>query len=157
MKKVLVAVLLSLFVCNVAFSGSEGKGEVKLRSNIVDYFIKYIKTPGKNPFVFILSDDGSWATYYYCRQGTGACQDRGGIQQGIKKCESKTNTKCGLFARRRTVVWKNGINKGGKKVAIKSKWSDTQIKAKLTELGFLGYTIKTTTSSIEDEDKKKAS
>ena len=90
-----------------------------------------------------MADDGSWAIFYYCRQSTGACQDRGGIQQAIKKCESKTNTKCGLIARRRTVVWKNGINKGGKQGAIKSKWSEDEIRAKLTELGFLGEATST--------------
>ena len=156
MKKLLGILVLGLLCCNVGFASIIGKGEVKLSQGLFDYFIKYIKTPGKNPFVFILSDDGSWAIFYYCRQSTGACQDRGGIQQAIKKCESKTNTKCGLFARRRTVVWKNGINKGGKQGAIKSNWSDAQIKAKLTELGFLGYTTKTTTSSVKSEKQKKS-
>ncbi len=145
-----------LLVCNVAFASIIGKGEVKLSRGAVDYFIKYIKTPGKHPFVFILADNGRWATYYYCAIGQGACEDRGGIQQAIIRCERETNTKCGLFARRRTVVWKNGINKGGKQGKIKSKWSDKEVIAKLTELGFLGGSTSTTTKETKKKEKKIA-
>ena len=52
----------------------------------------------------------------------------------------KSKKKCNIFAKGRTIKWRNGINKGNKESRFKSKWSETQIKAKLTELGFLGNT-----------------
>ena len=86
--------------------------------------------------MFIISKDSTWAIYYYCPDGAGNC--RGSDYPIIKKCESQTGTECGLFARGRTVKWKNGINKGNKESKFNSKWSDAEIIAKLTELGFLG-------------------
>ena len=115
-----------------------GKGDLKMEPWAIDYFIKYIKGKHSNsPELFIIANDSSWATYYYCASGPGNC--RGRAAPGIKICERESNSECGLFARGRTIKWKNGINPGkGKTSRIKSKWSDTEIIAKLTELGFVG-------------------
>ena len=62
----------------------------------------------------------------------------------IDMCEQYYNGKeCKIFARRRTVKWKNEINKGNKESRFNSKWSDAEIRAKLTELGFLGEATST--------------
>ena len=45
-----------------------------------------------------------------------------------------------MFAHNRTIKWNNGINKRTK---INSKWSDSEVRAKLTELGFLGEATST--------------
>ena len=150
MKKLLGIVVLSLLLSTNAF-GKPGKGELKLEPWAVDYFIKYLR--GKHseaPELFIISKDSSWATYYYCPDGAGNCA--GSDMEGIKICERKTDTECGLFARGRSIRWKNGINPGkGKASRINSKWSDSEIKAKLTELGFLGGETK----EIEKKETKK--
>ena len=45
---------------------------------------------------------------------------------------------CKVFAKRRIVKWKNDINPGkGKESKFNSKWSDTKIRERLNELGFL--------------------
>ena len=135
-----------------------GKGDLKLDSWTIDKFIKYIKGKhSKSPELFIVSKDGTWSMYYYCGAGAGNC--RGSASPGIKKCERATNTDCGLFARGRSIKWKNGINPGkGKASTIKSKWNDDQIRAKLTELGFLGGSISSTeitTPKITKKTEKK--
>jgi hypothetical protein len=53
------------------------------------------------------------------------------------------------------VKWQNGINSGHyKKSSIKSKWSDAEIRAKLTEMGFLGGNTSSTTTTTPKITKK---
>ena len=69
----------------------------------------------------------------------------------MKRCKSYTKQECALFAKRRVVVWKNGINDGKKKSRFNSKMTNSEIKAKLTELGFYGNAqVKKTTNNISD-------
>ena len=153
MKKILGIIVLSLLLSLNANAGTKkGKGEVTIDDSTVEYFIQYLRgKKNQKPLAFILSSNGYWATYYYC--SAGGC-DPGNYSMTIRECEEKTGVECGLFARRYTIVWKNGINPGkGKVSAIKSKWSDAEIRAKLTELGFIGD--KSTTSSITPKITKK--
>ena len=114
-----------------------GKGEIKLEPWAVEYFIKYIRgNHSKSPELFIISNDSSWATYYYCGSGAGNCS--GTDSEGITTCEIKSGKDCGLFARGRIIKWKNGINKAHwKKSNISSTLTDEEIKSKLRELGFI--------------------
>ncbi len=158
MKKLLGIVVLGLLLSTVSFAGTKkGKGEVSIKDSTVDYFIKYIKgTPSKggSPGSFILSSDGYWATYYSCSTTSG-CQ-ASNYNSTIRECEEATGVSCGLFARRRTIVWKNDINPGkGKASTIKSKWSDAEIRAKLTELGFLGGSSSLSTTKKKKKEPKK--
>ena len=114
-----------------------------MSSGAVNVFIEYIHgEKQRQPSGFILSSDGYWANYHYCPKGV-SCRSSV-FSKSISLCEEQTGLECGLFARRYTILWKNGINPGkGKVSTFKSKWSDDQIRAKLTELGFLGETTST--------------
>jgi len=158
MRKILSTIILSLLLSTGSFAGTKkGKGEVTINDSTVDYFIKYIKgTSGRggSPAAFILSSDGYWSTYYYCSTTSG-CQSSN-YNSKIRECEEKTGVDCGLFARKRTIVWKNDINPGkGKASKFSSKWSDAEIRAKLTELGFLGGSSSTSTTTTPKITKKK--
>jgi hypothetical protein len=157
MRKILSTIILSLLLSTGSFAGTKkGKGEVTINDSTVDYFIKYIKgTPGRggSPAAFILSSDGYWSTYYYCGTTSG-CQSSN-YNSKIRECEEATGVSCGLFARRYTIVWKNEINPGkGKVSTINRKWSDDEIRAKLTELGFLGDGTSSSTSTTQKVTKK---
>ena len=160
MKKIIGIIILSILLSSTSFAGvKKGKGEVTMSANTVDFFIKYLRAKkGMKPLAFILSNDGSWSYYWYCRHA-GGCRD-GNYMPTIRDCEEKTGVDCGLFARKRTIVWKNDINPGkGKASRISSKWSDAEIRAKLTELGFLGgstsSTLTTTTPKITKKKETK--
>ena len=56
---------------------------------------------------------------------------------------------------RRTVKWKNGINLGKKQSRFKHNWTDSEFRAKLTELGFLGNATSSTTTTKPKITKKK--
>ena len=157
MKKIIGIIILSILLSSTSFAGvKKGKGEVTMSESSVEWFIKYIR--GKKsqvPLAFILSSDGSWSTYWYCAMMK-SCQ-AGNYMPTIRKCEEKTGVDCGLFARKKTILWKNGINPGkGKASRISSKWSDAEIRAKLTELGFLGGSSSTSTTTTPKITKKKS-
>ena len=139
MKKFLT-ILILIFALQVPSLASDyGKGELKLSPQVVGWFIKYVKLgTGKKPSVFLVTTDGATSMYWQCPYSRCA---PGNYKIEIEHCENRHGKECAVFARRRTVKWKNGINKGNKESKFNSKWSETQIEAKLTELGFLGNTV----------------
>ena len=139
-----------------SFAGvKKGKGDVILDKYSLKNFISYIRgKKSQHPIGFILSSDGSWSTYWFCPERD-AC---GGMNYDptIKECEDTTGVECGLFARRYTILWKNGINPGkGRESQIKKKWSDEEIIAKLTELGFLDNNNSSTSTTSKKINSKK--
>jgi len=154
MKSILgIAVLSLLFFGNISNAGSKwGEGELQLTKGIADYFIQFIRGKGnKSPAGFYVTLDGTDATYWYC--GNINCRPGSNVQN-IKACERRTKKKCKKFAFKRTIKWNNGINTGkGKASTISSKWSDTEIYAKLTELGFYNNDL---SKKVEPKITKKA-
>lgn len=147
-----------MFSLNVNAASKWGKGELQLDDFVVEQFIKYLKgNASKTPFMFAVSVDGKGYMYYYCSSGA-ACD--GGYGQILQECSRYSNDEeCFLFARGRTIKWKNGTNPGKGKVSkMSGKWSDTEIKAKLTELGFYknnnSTSNKTTTPKIAKKIKE---
>lgn len=157
MKKFLISFylcLIILFSTNDSTKADLGQGQIQLSDDSAYWFIQYIRgKKGQMPSVFYVTTDGSLAYYWYCPYGN--CQT-GSKTQEINMCETATNKKCELFAKRRTITWKNGINPGrGKESTIKSKWSDNEILAKLTELGF--YKNDFSSNETNSQKNKKTS
>ena len=155
MKNFLGILILSLLLSTNSFAGTKkGKGDLTISENAFNHFLDYIRASrGKKPEVFILSSSGHWVFYWYCEH-SGGCR-AGNYQPTIDRCEDETGEECGLFARRYTIIWKNGINPGkGKVSTIKSKWSDAEIRAKFTELGFLAGST-SSNESIKPKITKK--
>ena len=148
MKKFLLILFLGfLLTSNTQASSKWGKGELKLDDFVVEKFMEYLRgNVSKTPYLFAVSVDGLGYNYYYCSSGA-ACQ--GGAEQILEECSRYSNgEECYLFARRRAIKWKNGINPGkGKASKISSKWSDEEIRTRLTELGFLGPQTKSSSSA----------
>ena len=145
-------ILIFSLVFSTSSFAKTGEGDLKLNSGAIDYFITYLKG-GNNqwPESFIISEDSSWYTYYFCAYGPGKCA--GSDMPAIAQCRKATGKKCGTFAKGRTVRWKNGINPGKGKISrFNSKWDESQIIAKLTELGFYGDTPE---SNIINKKKPK--
>jgi hypothetical protein len=139
MKKFLTILILIFTLPTPSLASDFGKGELKLSPQVVGWFIKYVKLgTGKKPSVFLVTTDGATSMYWQCPYSRCA---PGNYKIEIEHCENRHGKECAVFARRRTVKWKNGINKGNKESKFNSKWSETQIEAKLTELGFLGNTV----------------
>ena len=152
MKKLLgILVLGLLLISSSANAGSIGSGELKLSDTSVHWFIKYLKGGwGKKPLSFLVTIDGASPYFWYCPEAN--CVP-GNSASEIKICEQYHNgQECKIFARRRTVKWKNGINKGNKESRFNSKWSDAEIRAKLTELGFMSESDSASTFDSSNPD-----
>ena len=143
MKKFLGILILGLILfatpTNVSFAMEYGFGELKLSNQVVNAFIKFIKGRNQNsPYLFSVAIDGLAYQYWICSEGLNRCS--GGnhriVNRDCLKYSKKygSGAECSVFAHNRTIKWVNGINK---KTKINSMWSDEEIRAKLTELGFL--------------------
>lgn len=122
-------------ISNIANAKTYGEGELKLSRYSVENFIKWIK--GKNtekPQNFYVTLDGSGTTSWTCQYSE--CTPN--FSKETKDCEKRFGKACKLFATKRYIKWKNGINPGKGKVSkFSSKMTDAQIYAKLEELGFV--------------------
>jgi hypothetical protein len=155
-KKLLsLALLIVFFSVNTnALAAKAGKGELQLSQSTVEAFIRYIKgNTSKSPHKFAISQNGLGYQYYYCHSGS-TCA--GGDSLILKECSNRSGgVECFIFASKRTIKWKNGINFGkGKASKISRKWSDQEIYAKLTELGFYNNSFSNKTDTDTEEVKK---
>ena len=146
MKKLLGIVVLGLLWCNPSSSGSWGEGELQLTKRVADHFKKYLRGhKSAQPADFYVTLDGTDSAAWYC--GYGKCQ-AGDDQNSRQICKRHTKKECKKFAFRRQVRWDNGINPRTRKGStFKSQWSDAEIYAKLTELGFYKNNFSTNTTT----------
>jgi len=154
-QKFFLILLFYFFGCNYSYAFKAGSGDLYLSDYAIEKFIEYIRLKGgKKPYLFVIDHGGNVVNYYFCPEGR--CQ--GGEGAAIQECETWSQKyadgdKCSLFAKYRTIKWRNGVNKGKGKVSkISSKLSDEEIINRLYELGFLGYsnsTSQTTTTNQE--------
>ena len=135
MKKLLAVIILSLF-----WSGNinaNGFGDLILSDKVVKSFHNYIKSKQRKPVVFIVTEDGLDSRGWMCPNSN--CVPTGSMNEE-KLCEQQTGKKCYRFALRRTIKWKNSQSGQlkGKDKRFSSKDSLSEIKTKLTALGFYG-------------------
>ena len=165
MKKIAFTFILFFIIFNFAKASSPGgwgSGQLQLSERAVQHFITYIradtskfkKNKGQraHPIDFYITTDGALTSFWYCPYPRCAPMDP---VQAITTCERQTKKVCKRFALRRTIKWKNGINPGGKASRFKSKWSDTEIKAKLKELGFYDNDLSEVKKKTEPNKKIK--
>ena len=153
MKKILGILIFSFLFLTPSISKNIGEGDLKLSDNIIEYFHQYLKGKGsKKPGSFVIAIDASYATYWYCPE---ARCNPGNEREYTKICARKAGIDCKVFARARSIKWKNDINPGKGKISkINSRLSFNELKAKLTELGFVGKISSSTTSSNQKNKKK---
>ena len=163
MKKIIGIVVLGLLLSGNAYSKSyTGEGEVKLSNQVISNFENYIKlkkVKGQkaDPGIFMITLDGSNSYYYYCSHNFGGgCMNNAGHAE-VTACKKYTKKECKIFARKRRVIWKNGINDGKGKSQFSSKMSYSEMKDKLASLGFIGDAISSTTNKKKAKITKKKS
>lgn len=164
--KLFFTILLLNIFHNVALAADKyvGSGDLKLDDPDVKWFLEYLKAPaGQIPMTFfVLSENGKaiWSTYWYCPEGNCQTLSKKNASQkcnlGAEKYYKRSIfEECKVFAQRRTIVWRNGINPGRGKVSrASSKWDEKKLRAKLTELGFLGDNASSNNSTNNKKKKK---
>ena len=138
--KIFLSVILLLLVSFKSFAASDGKGEIQLSEQSVNSFINYItgktsknsKSLLNKPMSFWVTIDGMGHSWWYCKHSV--CRDNSAEERA--ECERDHGQSCSRFARGRYVRWDNGINPKGKAAKFSSKMSESEVRAKLTKLGF---------------------
>jgi len=135
-----------ILILNIQNLYAAGKGELKLDKSTMEHFISYLygggsanlsdsKNKVSKPMVFTVSKDGRMSHYFFCPYIEGCRYDPGIPARSIKSCEKYSNgSPCKVFAKKRTIRWKNG----GPKVKFKNKdfKSPYVIAKKIQEGGF---------------------
>ena len=165
MKKIFSTVILLLFFSIKSFA-ADGRGQIQLSEDVVKSFIDYIvvdigtqKSVFNKPSTFWITIDGSRSYWWYTPQGADRDQrvyqtysddfqaneanTSGDAANNMShptlerdKCERHHGQSCSRFAKGRYVSWDNGINPKGKAAKFSSKMSESEVRAKLTKLGF---------------------
>ena len=150
--------------------------------SFIDYLVGDIgtqKSVFNKPSTFWITIDGSRSYWWYKPQGGGSNKDRAqtysdlfqaneAITQGDgvgpatskptierDKCERHHGQSCSRFAKGRYVSWDNGINPKGKAAKFSSKMSESEVRAKLTKLGFYNNDFLDTTTTPKITKKKE--
>jgi hypothetical protein len=159
MKKIFLIVILLLFFSFKSFAATDGKGQIQLSENVVINFIKYIvgdigtqKSLLKQPGTFWITIDGNNSFWWYNPWGSDGVNNSSAERA---KCEAYYGESCSRFARGRYVRWDNGINPKGKKAKFSSKMSESEVRAKLTKLGFYNNDSLETTITPKITKKKE--
>ena len=137
------------------------------------------KSVFNKPSAFWITIDGSRSYWWYKPQGGGSNKDRAqtysdlfqaneAITQGDgvgpatskpteerAKCERHHGQSCSRFAKGRYVSWNNGINPKGKAAKFSSEMSESEVRAKLTKLGFYNNDFLDTTTTPKITKKKE--
>ena len=128
--KLFIYTIISLLLFNPTYA-KWGKGELKLSKHTMESVLMYMYGAGNSkysgdakrkndPSIIAISVDGNSSNYYYCPaeyRSTG-CAGTGLTKKAIYGCEKRSNgSPCFIFAKKRSIVWKNG----GAKLRIKSK------------------------------------
>lgn len=93
---------LALSACQT--TSSAGQGDVNLSKEVASAFVRdYIDEP--YPLAFAVSTGGQYWYYRYC-DGPKCSNPTNDINETLKKCQSKGNLPCNLFAYRKSIVWK---------------------------------------------------
>ena len=145
MKIIFTIISILIFFSNTSFART-GKGPLKLSKNTMETVLMYMYGAGNkkysdsanrknNPTIMAVSESGYSYMYSYCPivYHDGCTPPNTG--RIIKKCEKYSEgSPCYIFARKRTIVWKNG----SEKVRIKKKdlKNPLIVARKIKEAGF---------------------
>ena len=134
MKKVLAIIVLSLLMSVNTFA-KNGTGDLILSDSVIYSLEKYLKH--KKPVKFLVTKDGLNSSSWKCPHSR--CVPSGSDNEEAL-CERRWGKKCYTFVFRRSIKWQNDQTQDakGKEKRLSSKDSITEIKTKLTALGFYG-------------------
>ena len=145
MRKFLGIVVLTLLLNSNAYA-KVGNGELKLSQSTMVKLMLYMYgasnpkySDGANkknkPMLMVISVDGKSSYYYYCPYTS--CTTGNYVYKAIKRCEKLSNgSPCYLFAKKRSIKWKNSINTKSTNIKKKLLKEPYQIAKIIQDLGF---------------------
>ena len=145
MRKFLGIVVLTLLLNSNVYA-KVGNGELKLSQSTMENLMLYMYgasnpkySDGANkknkPMLMVISVDGKSSYYYYCPYTS--CTEKNYVYKAIKRCEKSSNgSPCYLFAKKRSIKWKNSINTKSTHIKKKLLKEPYQVAKIIQDLGF---------------------
>jgi len=145
MRKFLGIVVLTLLLNSNVYA-KVGNGELKLSQSTMENLMLYMYgasnpkySDGANkknkPMLMVISVDGKSSYYYYCPYTS--CTEKNYVYKAIKGCEKRSNgSPCYLFAKKRSIKWKNSINTKSTHIKKKLLKEPYQVAKIIQDLGF---------------------
>ena len=156
MKKILLAFLSSIIINSNSLAGfGELNFSQKTASNFANYITgNYTDVYSKNrvtsnPWLFLVTKDGTFSKIVYCRYGTSNC-DNPTTYQWLLRCKDEAKQECFIFAEKNKIVWNN------KEIYVKSDKREEIIETLKNEK-FYKETNITKKPPINSDPKKDAS
>ena len=113
MKKILLTFLSSIIINSNSLAGfGELNFSQKTASNFANYITgNYTDVYSKNrvtsnPWLFLVTKDGTFSKIVYCRYGTSNC-DNPTTYQWLLRCKDEAKQECFVFAEKNKIVWNN--------------------------------------------------
>ena len=145
MRVIFVTLIFFIFLLKPAFA-KWGKGELKLNKETMEMVIMYMYGAGNtkysadakrknNPTIMAVSKSGNAYMYSYCPvvYHDGCLPPN--VSGIIKSCEKYSNgSPCYIFAKKRSIVWKNGSKKV--RIKIKDLKSPYKVAKMIQDAGF---------------------
>lgn len=135
LKKIYLLITVSFLIHTKTIAEEIGRGDIKLSSETISVFNRYLNNKKGAPFVFYVTKDGQNSYWSYCPSWSGT-ECGGG--KFASKCEEIHGRQCFIFAEGRRVVWKKDNISPVKKRVFKSKMSFVEVENKLIDLGYAG-------------------
>ena len=174
MKKLFV-IFISILIFIPQAQAKTGKGELKLSKKIMTefmmylygasspkYSMKYKKT--NHPMLMVVSQNGRNSYYYYCPYARGCDDIPNYVNKATKRCEKLSNgNPCYLFAKKRKIVWKNGVKSKKRRFKKELLKEPYKIAQQVQELGFYDGNISElpgidpeTAKILDNKEKEKS-
>ena len=113
MKKILLAFLSSIIINSNSLAGF---GELNFSQKTASNFVNYItgnytdiyskNRVNSNPWLFLVTKDGTFSKIVYCPYGTRNC-DNPTTYQWLLRCKDEAKQECFIFAEKNKIVWNN--------------------------------------------------
>ncbi|MBL8669949.1 MAG: hypothetical protein JNK11_04805 [Alphaproteobacteria bacterium] len=102
------AILMALLLSSCVLGA--GKGPITLSQSATEAFQRYKATPA--PLNFLVSEDGRFAHFDFCRQGQQQCTPWTNYDLA-EDCERRSRKKCYVFAQDGRIVWDGEVTFAG--------------------------------------------
>ena len=160
MKRTLFAFLASIIINSNSLAGyGDGFGELNFSQKTTNNFVNYItgnytdiyskNRVNSNPWLFLVTKDGTFSKIVYCPYGTSNC-DNPTTYQWLLRCKDEAKQECFVFAEKNKIVWNN------KEIYVKSDKREEIIETLKNEK-FYKETNITKKPPINSDPKKDAS
>jgi hypothetical protein len=163
LKKILFIITLIFAIQSNSFARyGDGFGELNLSEKTAKSFVNYItgnytdiyskNRVSSNPWLFMVTKDGSFSKIVYCPYGSSNCNNPSNYQW-LLRCKDEAKQECFIFAEKNKIIWNN------KEIYVKTEKREEIIEILKNEKFYKEVNINKSPSNNSDikKDNNKSS